>query len=222
MMQFQWPIDKQYRYVSGYDYTPPNHAAQDFGTPNGANYYAPQDGIIKTARFTLPPNTTGQKYGYGNYIEIDHGDGWITLAAHLMEGYVKVGDKVKMGQLIAKCDNTGWSSGPHLHFAIKHNGSSVNPTDYLYDYVEPTPEPEPEPMPEFPALPIAVVLVDKLRVRIAPSTSSYATTLFYVNKGNELEVKRIVQTGMDKWAEVGYKEFVAFDVGNYKYLKWKE
>ena len=99
----------------------------DYGTRNGANYYAPQDGIIKVARFTLPPNTTGQKYGYGNYFQIDHGGGWISLGAHLQEGYVSVGDQVKIGQLIGLTDNTGWSSGPHLHFEVRYLGGFINP-----------------------------------------------------------------------------------------------
>ena len=223
-MKFQWPIDKKYRWISGYDFDPPpngNHGAQDFGTPNGANYYAPQDGIVKTARFTLDINDNDCSKGYGNYIEIDHGDGWITLGAHLLEGYVKAGDSVKMGQLIGKTNNTGCSSGPHIHFVIKHNGTPLKPTEYLYDLVEPTPEPEPIPTPEFPQSPTAVSIYDSLRVRSFPSTANHAKVLYYLQEGDEIEVIRLVQSGKSQWAKIGNKEFVAFFHESKYYLKWK-
>jgi murein DD-endopeptidase MepM/ murein hydrolase activator NlpD len=106
-MKFKWPIATQHRWISGYRFTPPSHDGIDYGTPTGADYTSPQDGIVKTARFTLAQNVTGQQYGYGNYLEINHGNGWVSLAAHLLEGYVKVGEAVKMGQLVAKTDNNG-------------------------------------------------------------------------------------------------------------------
>ena len=213
-MKFQWPIDKPYRYISGYDYGP-GHYAQDFGTVNGANYYAPQSGVVTVARITLAPNVTGKEYGYGNYITIDHGNGWHSLGAHLMEGFVKVGDVVLVGDLIARCDNTGWSTGPHLHFALDKNGVHVKPTDYLYDQVAPVEPPEPPEEIEIPEEylenePLRVNLTTTAQLRIRSKPSTQGKTVGWLPPGlNELAVHRIIQNGEDFWMEIGYGQYAA-------------
>ena len=71
--------------------------------------------------------------GYGNYVMIEHEDGTITLYAHLYENSIKVkaGDTVKQGQVIAKMGSSGNSTGTHLHFEIRVNGSTVDPLNYI-------------------------------------------------------------------------------------------
>lgn len=69
--------------------------------------------------------------GYGNRIMIDHGNGYVTLYAHLSRVYVAVGQTVKKGDSIGKMGSTGRSTGTHLHFEIHQNGIAQNPLNYL-------------------------------------------------------------------------------------------
>ena len=74
----------------------------------------------------------GWNNGYGNYIKIDHHNGYTTLYGHLSKIYVHSGQTVKAGSLIAKSGNTGRSTGPHLHFSIFKGDKVMNPLDYLW------------------------------------------------------------------------------------------
>ncbi len=74
---------------------------------------------------------TGRKGAYGNLVEIDHGNGYITRYAHCSTINVKKGDRVYKGQVIAKVGNTGRSTGSHLHFEILKNGRNQNPSGYV-------------------------------------------------------------------------------------------
>lgn len=69
--------------------------------------------------------------GYGNYVFIDHGDGYVTRYGHASKVYVKVGDKVAQGQKILAIGSTGHSTGSHLHFEIRYNGSIKDPEKYV-------------------------------------------------------------------------------------------
>ena len=71
--------------------------------------------------------------GFGLVVEIDHGFGYKTVFAHLSNATVKIGQKIKRGQVIAKSGNSGLSSGPHLHYEVHHNGISLDPTDFFFD-----------------------------------------------------------------------------------------
>ena len=71
--------------------------------------------------------------GFGLVVEIDHGFGYKTIFAHLSNATVKIGQKIKRGQVIAKSGNSGLSSGPHLHYEVHHNGISLDPTDFFFD-----------------------------------------------------------------------------------------
>jgi len=89
----------------------------------GYEIYAADSGVIIYSGWSTR--------GYGNTIVIDHGNGYLSLYAHLMDGGMVqgCGVEVSAGQLIGYMGSTGKSTGPHLHFEIRYNGSPVNPHD---------------------------------------------------------------------------------------------
>ena len=100
------------------------HNAIDFGVDHAT--------VVASAAGTVKEASTGSgKFSYGNYIIIDHGQGYTTLYAHLDSFMVKVGDSVKQGQPIAISGATGYVTGPHLHFELRKNGVSVDPSGLL-------------------------------------------------------------------------------------------
>jgi len=102
------------------------HSGQDFAAPIGTEVYATGDGIVEKTE-------SSQYSGYGNCIVIDHGFGYKTRYAHLSRFNVKVGQKVKRGSLIGFVGNTGFSTGPHLHYEVEKNGEKVNPVNFFYN-----------------------------------------------------------------------------------------
>ena len=70
-------------------------------------------------------------FGYGNMVEIDHGNGYRTRYAHHHKNHVQVGDVVKAGQYIADMGATGRATGVHLHFEVWHNERPVNPLTFV-------------------------------------------------------------------------------------------
>lgn len=98
------------------------HTGIDIGAPMGARINSAEWGIVRQA---------GWNGGYGNTIMIDHGGGLWTLYAHLSSIRVSVGQTVARGELIGLVGSTGLSTGPHLHFEVRDNGSPVNPLNWL-------------------------------------------------------------------------------------------
>ena len=98
------------------------HNGWDMDAPHGAPIKA-----AKAGRVIL----SGVKGGYGNTVMIDHGGGFVTLYAHQSKLGVSVGETVGAGEVIGYIGSTGQSTGPHLHFEIRVNGSPVNPGTYL-------------------------------------------------------------------------------------------
>jgi murein DD-endopeptidase MepM/ murein hydrolase activator NlpD len=103
------------------------HSGQDFAVPIGTNVVAAHGGTVVKAG----PNGAGDGPAYGNAIVIKHGNGLYTQYAHLSRVDVKVGQVVTTGQHIARSGNTGNSTGPHLHFEIRYQGSPRNPANFL-------------------------------------------------------------------------------------------
>lgn len=99
------------------------HPALDIGAPAGSAVVAADEGIVAVAGWS--------SVGYGNYIVIRHGDGFVTLYAHLSSIGVSEGDYVARGQYIGAVGSTGRSTGPHLHFEISTGGRTYNPLQYL-------------------------------------------------------------------------------------------
>jgi murein DD-endopeptidase MepM/ murein hydrolase activator NlpD len=98
------------------------HYGIDLGAKEGTPIYAVRSGKVKTA-------TYDSSAGY--YVDIDHQDGFLTRYFHMTHYVVKKGDTVKAGQVIGYVGSTGTSTGPHLHFGMKYNGSYVNPAKYI-------------------------------------------------------------------------------------------
>ena len=98
------------------------HNGVDLAAGSGTSIYASKSGTVTTA-----VNSSI----WGNYVVINHGDGFSTLYAHMQGLIVSVGDYVKQGQTIGYVGSTGLSTGPHLHFTIYYNGSDVNPMSYI-------------------------------------------------------------------------------------------
>ncbi len=102
------PVTKKYKL----------HTGIDLRCSTGTNVYAANAGTV---------TTSGYSSAWGNYIIISHGGGVTTLYAHLSRRNVSKGASVKRGAVIGKSGNTGYSTGPHLHFEINKNGSSYDP-----------------------------------------------------------------------------------------------
>ena len=99
------------------------HYGVDLAAPTGTPIYATRSGVVDTASY--------QAGGAGNYVQINHGDGYRSIYMHMTHYIVSVGQYVSQGQVIGYCGSTGGSTGPHLHFGISYNGSYVNPANYI-------------------------------------------------------------------------------------------
>jgi len=106
------------------------HWGMDFSAPIGTEIYATGDGVVKEA------NRTNIR-GYGRYISIDHGFGYETLYAHCSKVSVRVGQKVKRGEVIGLVGNSGTSSSPHLHYEVIKDGQKINPINFFFNDLSP-------------------------------------------------------------------------------------
>ena len=127
--QFTWPCPSSHNVTSPFgDRNSPtagassNHKGIDIGASSGSP-------IVAAAAGTVTVSTYSESAG--NYVTIDHGNGFHTVYMHASARYVKVGQKVSAGQQIAAVGSTGYSTGPHLHFGVMKNGVYVNPMNYL-------------------------------------------------------------------------------------------
>lgn len=106
------------------------HKGIDFSAPIGTEIVATGDGKVTEVH-------KGASGGYGRHVEIDHGYEYSTLYAHMHKIIVKEGQQVKRGQVIGYVGNSGKSSGPHLHYEVKKNGSAINPINFFYNDITP-------------------------------------------------------------------------------------
>jgi murein DD-endopeptidase MepM/ murein hydrolase activator NlpD len=95
------------------------HGGIDIAAPAGAGVKAPSGGKV---------TFSGLMKGYGNLVQIDHGDGMVTRYAHNAANLVSAGDEIKAGQTIAIVGNTGRATGAHLHFEVRQGGKPVDPS----------------------------------------------------------------------------------------------
>ena len=100
------------------------HTGLDIAAAKGTPIKVVADGTVTFAKYNG---------SYGNLVKVDHGNGLETWYAHTNKMYVKVGEQVKAGDVIAEVGSTGNSTGPHLHLEIRIDGKHVNPQLYLYN-----------------------------------------------------------------------------------------
>jgi murein DD-endopeptidase MepM/ murein hydrolase activator NlpD len=99
-----------------------NHRGVDFAGKSGAEIVAVADGVV---------SWSAERYGFGNLVEINHGNGYSTRYAHNAENLVAIGDEVRKGQMVALMGETGRATGPNLHFEVLRNGQRVNPVTFI-------------------------------------------------------------------------------------------
>ena len=99
-----------------------NHRGVDFAGKLGAEAIAVADGVVVWA---------GPRYGYGELVEINHGNGYATRYAHNSANLVAVGDEVKKGQTVSLIGETGRATGPNLHFEVLYKGKRVDPVKFI-------------------------------------------------------------------------------------------
>jgi murein DD-endopeptidase MepM/ murein hydrolase activator NlpD len=98
------------------------HKGMDFAGKKGSDVVAVASGVV---------TWSGERYGYGNLVEINHGNGYVTRYGHNAEILVKTGDSVERGQTISKMGSTGRSTGPHVHFEVLLNDRQVDPIRFV-------------------------------------------------------------------------------------------
>ncbi len=126
---FCWPAPSYTRVSSEYGYrihpiygTQKFHNGVDLAAPGGSPILAAYDGVVVAATYNA---------SMGNYVMIDHGDGLYTIYMHASSLLVSAGQSVSRGQKIALVGSTGNSTGNHLHFSVRLNGSYVSPWNYI-------------------------------------------------------------------------------------------
>ena len=98
------------------------HQGVDFAGKDGTEVIAVASGVV---------SWSGNRHGYGNMVEVAHGDGLLTRYAHNDENLVEVGDLIRKGETLALMGNTGRSTGPHVHFEVFKHGRAVDPSSYI-------------------------------------------------------------------------------------------
>jgi murein DD-endopeptidase MepM/ murein hydrolase activator NlpD len=99
------------------------HAGIDLAGPYGTPIYATADGIVNRAEYN--------NGGYGNLVEINHGQGILTRYGHLSRYVARAGQRIRRGELIGYMGSTGRSTGSHLHYEVRINGQAVNPVPFI-------------------------------------------------------------------------------------------
>ena len=127
-----YPVEKANKHFSskfGYRRDPFSHKykfhdGHDYSCNIGTSVYTTANGRVKKSKY----------WGsFGNYIEVDHGNGYVTAYGHLSTRNVKVGDKVFRGQKIGEVGNTGRSTAPHLHYEVQYQKKAVDPSPFYFE-----------------------------------------------------------------------------------------
>lgn len=124
--RFGFPTNRHY--LSGYGFGP-SHGGWDLAGRLGEPIFASDSGTVVYAGYSL--DSRGRPRGYGQYVVLDHGNGYRTLYAHASQLYVGCGQQVRRGTVIAAVGSVGKSTGPHLHFEIRYGDNYANPAQFM-------------------------------------------------------------------------------------------
>ena len=129
LVPYRKPVVGEVEFTSGFGVRsdpflgrPAMHTGLDFRAPTGDPIRATASGKVVSAAY---------QGGYGRMVEIDHGNGLSTRYGHMSEIHVRVGDSIKIGQVIGAVGSTGRSTGPHLHYETRIDGEAVDPQKFL-------------------------------------------------------------------------------------------
>jgi murein DD-endopeptidase MepM/ murein hydrolase activator NlpD len=129
LVPYRKPVVGEVEFTSGFGVRsdpflgrPAMHTGLDFRAATGDPIRATANGRVTSAAYAG---------GYGRMVEIDHGNGLSTRYGHMSEIHVKVGDSIKIGQVIGAVGSTGRSTGPHLHYETRIDGEAVDPQKFL-------------------------------------------------------------------------------------------
>ena len=133
---FLWPLDASINTLSSLYGSrqdpitgrPGNHTGIDIPAARGTPIYASKSGVVTTSVYG-----SGSSWSYGNYVVVSHSDGTSTLYAHMSSRAVSEGQTVSQGDVVGYVGTTGRSTGNHLHFEIRVNGSRTDPLNYFSD-----------------------------------------------------------------------------------------
>lgn len=200
-MNFIYPLSRYIKITQGYW---SGHLGIDFGWNDGLYNHQPivaiEDGVVVSCGDGYG-NTYPNQRIYGNYVNIRHSDEWFSMYGHLLKGLtVKMGDRVRKGQVIGYMGNSGYSNGQHLHFELRQGANrkekTIDPLDILFIedptiYVNPTSKELNRiryrqttvgtPVGRIPALEQVEVIATTLNARIEPALD--AERLGYVTPG---------------------------------------
>ena len=109
--------------------TPDFHPGMDFSAPQGTPIYSTGEGVVQRA--------DNLAQGYGNHVVVKHGFGFETLYGHMSRIKVRVGQKVKRGEVLGYVGSTGLSTAPHVHYEVIKGGQKINPINYFYNDLSP-------------------------------------------------------------------------------------
>jgi len=207
----------------------PGHNGVDFGIPNGTNVLAAAKGVVDKVSF--------EDGGYGNYVKIRHTDGsdtYYTYYAHLMNTSVTAGQNVEAGAIIGHSNNTGASTGPHLHFGLR----TADTSGAYKGYIDPMPfltggsgtsgggtsgsgastggTGSADGSVDLPGLKFEVI-VDELRVRNGPGINF--TQVDKVTKGQVVTADKLASEGA--WVQIAPGKWCAVTFAGSQNLKVK-
>ena len=106
------------------------HRGLDFAGRKGLNVYATGDGVVVRTKVS--------RTGFGQEVLIDHGFGYVTRYGHMNSILVQMGQEIKRGNIIGTLGSTGKSTGPHLHYEVRHYGRAMNPKYFYSEDLSPT------------------------------------------------------------------------------------
>lgn len=177
-------------------------AALDLGCPVGTPLYASMDGKVEIRR---------DREGYGWHVRQTN-DIWTVVYGHMSGFTVENGAKVKANDQIGVTGDTGFSSGPHLHFEIRKNGVPVDPEPLLAGVFTPEPPivvpPQDLIMPSLPNIPMVEVVIEgPLNIRTQPEASGRVGGQLF--RGMAVPVIAVRQVDDDIWLQIGYTQWIA-------------